>query len=482
MVAIAPSVSSRPSSATSDDKLTSRALVVCLLAAPAGLTFGLDIGVLSGALTFIGKHFQVSTRTQEWIVSSMMAGAAAGALLAAPMSLSLGRKRSLIIAAVMFIAGSLVCALAPSVAVLIIGRVLLGLAIGVAAFVAPLYLSEVASERVRGAMISLYQLMITLGIFLAFVSDSLLTYSGNWRLMLGIIVVPGAVFLAGMFFVPDSPRWLMLRGRPAEARTVLAELGHDKNHIDDAVAEIEEQLQVEQQGLQMFRGNANFRRSVWLGVGLQVMQQFTGINVLMYYAPKVFAGAGFGLHAASWATATIGLVNVLSTFIAIAFVDRWGRKPILITSFVVMAVGMAVVGTLLGIGVHSEAMRLVVAAMLLVFIVGFAMGAGPLVWILCAEIQPLKGRDFGIACSTFTNWAANWLVGNTFLTLLATLGQGGTFWLFAALNAAFIPIVLLFVPETKGVSLESLERRLLGGDKLRLIGRRAGQPQAHAAE
>ncbi len=481
MVAIAPAIGSRRPAA-GPAKLTSRALVVCVLAALAGLMFGLDIGVISGALTFIGKQFHVASRTQEWIVSSMMAGAAAGALVAAPMSLRLGRKWSLIVAAVMFVAGSLVCAFAPSVLVLIVGRVVLGLAIGIAAFVAPLYLSEVASERVRGAMISLYQLMITIGIFLAFISDSLLSYSGNWRLMLGIIVVPGVVFLVGMFFVPDSPRWLMLRGRPDEARTVMAELGHPDARIEEEVAEIEAQLKVEQQGARMFRGNANFRRSVWLGVGLQVMQQFTGINVLMYYAPKVFQGAGFGLHAASWATATIGLINVLSTFIAIAFVDRWGRKPILTASFTVMAVSMAIVGTLLGLGVHSETMRLVVAAMLLVFIIGFAMGAGPLVWILCAEIQPLKGRDFGIACSTFTNWAANWVVGNTFLTLLATIGQGGTFWLFAVLNAVFIPVVLLFVPETKGTSLESLERRLLEGQKLRLIGRQPGGRQVQPAE
>ena len=191
----------------------------------------------------------------------------------------------------------------------------------------------------------------------------------------------------------------------------------------------------------------------------------------MYYAPEIFKGAGFGLHAASWATAVVGLTNVLATFIAIAFVDRWGRKPILTASFLIMAVSMGVVGALMAGGALSGETRYVVVAMLLVFIVGFAMGAGPLVWILCAEIQPLKGRDFGIACSTFTNWAANWLVGNTFLTLLATLGQGGTFWLFAALNAAFVPFVLLYVPETRGVSLESIERKLLGGERLRRIGR-----------
>ena len=470
MVSAAPHIDSG-ALARAPRRLNSRALVVCLLAALAGLMFGLDIGVISGALDFIGKTFDVATRTKEWIVSAMMAGAAVGALLAAPMSLRLGRKLSLIIGAVLFVAGSLCCALAPSVFVLILGRVVLGLAIGVAAFVAPLYLSEVAAAASRGSMISLYQLMITIGIFLAFVSDSLLSYTGNWRLMLGIIAVPGTAFLLGMFFVPDTPRWLMLRGRPDAARRVLAELGYGKAQAEEEIAEIEAQLRLKQQGFAMFRANPNFRRSVFLGVGLQVVQQLTGINVLMYYAPEIFKGAGFGLHAASWATAVVGLTNVLATFIAIAFVDRWGRKPILTASFLIMAVSMGVVGALMAGGALSGETRFVVVAMLLVFIVGFAMGAGPLVWILCAEIQPLKGRDFGIACSTFTNWAANWLVGNTFLTLLATLGQGGTFWLFAALNAAFVPFVLLYVPETRGVSLESIERRLLGGERLRRIGR-----------
>ncbi len=472
MVSVASSSSALGSRADAGTaRMNGRALLVCILAALAGLMFGLDIGVISGALGFIGKHFHVGTGMQEAIVSAMMAGAAAGAVLAAPMSFRLGRRRSLIAAAVAFVAGSLVCALSPTVTVLILGRLVLGLAIGVATFVAPLYLSEVAAESVRGAMISLYQLMITIGIFVAFVSDSVLTYSGNWRLMLGVIVVPALLFLVGMFFVPDSPRWLMLRGRREEAEAVLDELGHGRAAAKRELDDIEAQLQVRQQGFQMFRQNPNFRRSVGLGVALQVLQQLTGINVIMYYAPKIFEGAGFGVQSASWATAIVGAVNVLSTFIAIAFVDRWGRRPILIASFTIMTVGMAVVGTLLWGGTPVGLSRDVVVGMLLVFIVGFAMGAGPLIWVLCAEIQPLKGRDFGIGCSTFTNWAANWLVGQTFLTLLAVLGQGATFWLYALLNALFVPFVLMFVPETKGVSLEALERRLLGGEKLRLLGR-----------
>ena len=451
--------------------LPPRTFVICALASLAGLMFGLDIGVISGALDFIGRAFNVSTRTQEWIVSVMMVGAAAGAAGAGMLSYGLGRKKSLLIGAVLFVAGTLLCAFAGSVATLMIGRVVLGLAIGIVAFTGPLYISEVAPSHWRGAMVSLYQLMVTIGIFAAFVSDSLLTPSGNWRLMLGVIAVPGLIFLVAVLFLPESPRWFLLRGRTEDARTVLNTLRGSRAEADREIADISGQLEVRQVGSTMFRRNPNFRRSVYLGIGLQVVQQLTGINVIMYYAPKIFTLAGFGAGASSWATAVVGLTNVFATLLAIGFADRWGRRPMLTVCFVTMAIGMAAVGILLGMGVHSDASRYLLVAMVLVFIVGFAAAPGPLIWTLCSEIQPLQGRDFGVSISTFTNWAANWLVGNTFLTLLATLGQANTFWLFAILNAGFILFILFLVPETKGVSLESIEHKLLAGEKLRHIGR-----------
>jgi SP family galactose:H+ symporter-like MFS transporter len=453
------------------DALPMKAFVTCGLASLAGLMFGLDIGVISGALDFIGKAFQVGSRTQEWIVSVMMAGAAAGAAFAGTLSYKLGRKKSLLIGAVLFIAGALLCAFAGSVTMLMIGRVVLGLAIGIVAFTGPLYISEVAPAHWRGAMVSLYQLMVTVGIFAAFVSDSLLTASGNWRLMLGIIAVPGAVFLLAVLFLPESPRWFLLRGRDEEARTVLNTLRGDRGEVDREIAGVREQLSVRQLGSAMFRQNPNFRRSVYLGIGLQVVQQLTGINVIMYYAPKIFGLAGFGAGASNWATAVVGLTNVFATLLAIGFADRWGRKPMLTVCFVTMAIGMAAVGILLSMGVHSDASRYLLVAMVLIFIIGFAAAPGPLIWTLCSEIQPLQGRDFGVAVSTFTNWAANWLVGNTFLTLLSVLGQSHTFWLFAILNAGFILFIVYLVPETKGVSLESIEHKLLAGEPLRRIGR-----------
>ncbi len=448
-----------------------KTILIAGLAALAGLMFGLDIGVISGALSFIGREFHVGDATQEFIVSSMMFGAALGAVLAGYLSSSFGRKKSLILSAALFVASSLLCAAAWSVTVLVVARVVLGVAIGLATFTAPLYISEIADGRRRGSMISTYQLMITIGILVAFISDALLSYSGAWRWMLGLVAVPGALFLAGVFLLPDSPRWLMMRGRHDEALQVLTDLRQDHGVARREVAEIEEQLKQKQHGWSLFTGNANFRRSVLLGVLLQVMQQFTGMNVVMYYAPRIFKLAGFGDSAQMWGTAIVGVVNVLATFIAIGLVDRWGRRPMLTMGFLVMALGMGVLGTLVYAGIDSETQRILAIAVLLCFITGFAFSAGPLIWVLCSEVQPLRGRDFGIACSTFTNWAANFIVGFSFLTLLNTIGNAQTFWLYGALNALFIVVTLALVPETKGVSLESIERKLMGGKRLREIGR-----------
>jgi MFS transporter, SP family, galactose:H+ symporter len=441
-----------------------------VLAALAGLMFGLDIGVISGATQFIQNDFGVSDRVIEWIVSAMMLGAALGALGAGWLSGHLGRKRSLILGAVLFVTGSLLCGFAWSPASLIAGRVVLGLAIGIASFTAPLYLAEVAPESIRGAMVSLYQLMITIGIFVAFLSDLAFSYSGNWRWMLGVIAIPGALFLMGVSVLPESPRWLLMRGRKQEGLEVLHRLRGDPAVVSREAGDIEEQLKTPQLGWHLFLENTNFRRSVGLGVLLQIVQQLTGINVVMYYAPRIFQHMGYDTAAQMWFTAVVGLTNVLATFIAIAYVDRWGRKPILYAGFAVMAVGLGVVGTVMHLGITTAGEQALAVAMLLMFIVGFAMSAGPLVWTLCSEIQPLKGRDFGIGASTLTNWTTNWVVGYTFLTLLNTFGSAQTFWLYAALNASFLLFTWALVPETKGVTLEQIERKLMSGARLRDIG------------
>jgi SP family galactose:H+ symporter-like MFS transporter len=457
--------------ATTDTRHARRhAAFVAILAALAGLMFGLDVGVISGAQQFIQREFAVDDRVLENIVSSMMVGAAVGAALAAWLSRHFGRKRSLIVSASLFVIGSLLSAAAWSPEALIGVRFILGLAIGIAAFTAPLYLAEIAPLDRRGAMISTYQLMITIGIFLAFLSDTGFSYIEGWRWMLGIIALPGALFLLGVLRLPESPRWLVLRQRDGDADAVLQKLRGDPEAVRREVADIKEQLRTPQQGWKLFLENRNFRRSVGLGIALQVVQQLTGINVVMYYAPRIFAGMGYATSMQMWFTAIVGLTNVLATFIAIGFVDRIGRKPILYAGFVVMTIGLGVVGWLMHAGMGSQGERLLAIAMLLVFVVGFAFSAGPLVWTLCSEIQPLKGRDFGIGVSTVTNWVFTAIVGGTFLTLLNSIGSANTFWLYAAFNAVFLLFTFALVPETRGVSLEQIERKLMDGEKLRDIG------------
>ncbi|MFC1643763.1 sugar porter family MFS transporter [Candidatus Omnitrophota bacterium] len=446
--------------------------VVAFTAALAGLLFGLDIGVISGALPFIAKQFKAGTGAQEFIVSSLLVGAVLGTLISGLISRKFGRKNALLVSAVVFALGSLFSAMSTSTMMLIAIRLFLGLAVGIASFTAPLYLSEMAPQRIRGALISMYQLMITIGILMAYISDTFLSYGAHWRAMFGVLTIPATFMFIGVLLLPKSPRWLVLAGRKKNAREVLSKLRH-ADEVEAELADIEKTLETKQSGFQLLRDSGAFRKALFLGIGLQAVQQFTGMNVIMYYAPKIFNIAGFTTTTqAMWGTVLVGLVNVLATFIAIAFVDRLGRKPILFIGFVVMGLSMGALGLMFHIGMQvSQAVQFAAIGALLVFIIGFAMSTGPIIWVICSEIYPLRGRDLGITTSTATNWLCNAIVGATFLTLLNVLGPANTFWLYGSLNLLFIAFLFLFVPETKGISLEKIERNLMSGKRLVRIGR-----------
>ena len=462
-------------------KLSPVVYFIGLTAALAGLLFGLDIGVISGAEGLIQKSFSITDKIIEIVVSSLLWGAVFGTLISGILSNHFGRRGAILVSAVIFVVGSIACAVAPNATTLILARFFLGIAIGVASFTAPLYLSEISPQRVRGSMISMYQLMITIGIVLAFLSNTWLgnyaviggVTGGHWRIMIGIIAVPAFLMFLGVLFLPESPRWLFLKGKKAMAVSVFEMMHLPTDEISREVVEIEESLRVKQNGFQMFMDNPNFRRAIGLGIGLQVIQQLTGINVIMYYAPRIFKIAGFSsTEHQLWGTVIVGVTNVLATFIAIAFVDRLGRKPIMYAGFAVMGAAMVTVGILFNMDLEkTPALGIWAIGALLFFIVGFAMSAGPIIWVICAEIFPLAGRDLGVTFSTATNWIVNAIVGGTFLTLLSTFGNGNTFLLYGGLNVLFVIFFLFFVPETKGVSLEKIESNLLSGKPLRRIGR-----------
>lgn len=449
-------------------------LFISVSAALAGLLFGLDIGVIAGALPFITDHFSLTSHQQEWVVSSMMLGAALGAVCNGWVSHRLGRKYSLMAGAALFIVGSLGSAFATSLDLLLLFRVLLGVAVGIASYTAPLYLSEMATEDVRGKMISLYQLMITFGIVLAFLSDTAFSYSGNWRAMLGVLAIPAVILFLMVIFLPNSPRWLAAKGLHVEAEEVLRMLRDTSEKARQELNEIRESLSMKQGGFTLFRRNKNVRRAVFLGMLLQGMQQFTGMNIIMYYAPQIFKMAGFAsTHQQMIATVVVGLTFMFATFIAVFTVDKAGRKPILKIGFSVMAFATLVLGYCLmkaGEGDVSSGLSWVSVGMTMLCIGGYAMSAAPVVWILCSEIQPLKCRDFGITCSTTTNWVANMIIGATFLSLLGSIGPAGTFWLYTGFNLLFIVITIYLVPETKNVTLEHIEKNLMAGKKLRDLG------------
>ena len=446
-------------------------IIIGFLGATAGLLFGLDTGVISGALRFIAMEFALSDAMQERVMGALMLGAAFGAVFAGWLSYCIGRKYSLLVAAVLFVVSSLLCAFTPNVEILIGARTLLGVAIGIASYAAPLYLSEVAPEKIRGSMISFYQLLITVGFFVAFVSDTLLSYYEAWRWMLGIVVIPAVFLFLGVLVLPRSPRWLASRGRSQEAEQMLEKIRMTSEEARAELQEIHKNLKIRQTGWTLFRENSNFRRSVGLGVLLQIMQQFTGINVVLYYAPRIIGMAGFSTVAEQmWGAVVVSLVNVLATFVAIGVVDRWGRRPTLLLGFSVMALSMGLLGVMLYLDTGAIWVNYFSVVMLLVFIAGFAMSAGPLIWVLCSEIQPLRGRDFGVTISTATNWLANMILAATFLSLLNVLGAASTFWLYAVLNALFIAVTWWLVPETKEISLERIEANLMQGKKLRDIG------------
>jgi SP family galactose:H+ symporter-like MFS transporter len=467
--------------ATSPHKSRGVVYFIGFTAALAGLLFGLDVGVISGANHFIQHDFKISDRMVEFIVSALLWGAVLGAAISGFFSNRFGRRKTILFSAVIFVIGSLACATAPVEHVLIVARFFLGIAVGMASFTAPLYLSEISPEAVRGGMISMYQLMITIGIVLAFASDTYLaSYAtiggvtgGHWRVMLGVISIPAAIMFVGVLFLPESPRWLCLKGLPTHAAEVFRRMHLDDAEIAAEIQAIEDSLKIKQNGWLMLVENPNFRRAIALGIGLQIIQQLTGINVLMYYAPRILQIAGFStVIEQMWGTVIVGITNVLATFIAIAFVDKLGRRPIMYAGFVTMGAAMITVGCLFNVGVeHDPSLGYPAVVALLIFIVGFAMSAGPIIWVLCSEIYPLAGRDVGVTFSTCTNWVANAIVGMTFLSLLKDLGSGNTFLLYGGLNALFIVFFLFFVPETKGVSLERIEANLLSGMPLRKIGR-----------
>ncbi|MEP9387381.1 sugar porter family MFS transporter [Mesorhizobium sp. KR9-304] len=447
------------------DALTGPLVIVLAVVVMAGLLFGYDQGVISGALAGIRQHFSLSALLTEVVTSWVTLGALGGSLAGGYLADRYGRRRAVLIAGLLFMLGALLQALAPGVLLLVLGRLAVGFGVGVAAVAAPLYGAELAPAAHRGRFVSAYQLAITIGIFLAYLVDSVLE-DASWRWMLGVSVVPGILLVAVGAIGVESPRWLVKAGRRDEARAVLARLAPDA----DAAARLEaiEHTLGEEAGGASWGDvfDRAWRKPLIIALGLAVFQQITGINAIIYYANQIFAAAGFATPqeqttATTWA---VGGVNVAATFIAIAFIDKLGRRPLLLAGLVGMGLALLVVGiAFLSIdgqppGTGPTAAGIVTLVALVVFIVSFAFSLGPVVWTVINEVFPGRVRGRAVAVATAVNWGAAFLVSQFFLTLIEAIGKPATFWLFAFFCLAGWIWVYRVVPETKGRSLEDIEK------------------------
>ncbi|MFD7919840.1 sugar porter family MFS transporter [Streptomyces sp. NPDC059740] len=450
---------------------------VAMVAALGGLLFGYDTGVISGALLAIEKDFHLTSLASGVVVSSILVGAMIGAAGAGTLADRYGRRPVLVGAAGVFTVGALLAALAPTAVLLTTARVVLGLGIGVASNVVPVFLAEVAPPRYRGRLVSLNQLMITLGIVLAYAANyGLENVAHSWRWMFGLAALPAVLFGTGMLALPESPRWLALNGHSDRARAVFSRLrGADgPEAVERALAEAaagvrETQARDSRRGRLRALTDRSVRPALVAGIGIQILGQASGVNTVIYYAPKIFESSGLGSSSSVLATVGVGLVNLLMTPVGMAAVDRFGRKRLLAAGALVMTVALAGLATTLAAGGSSVAWLAVLFVVL--YIAAVATTLNVVVFVIPSELYPLRVRGTAMSATMFSNWTMNFLVSLTFLSLLDALGGAGTFTVYAVVCAALTVFALRKVPETKGRSLEQIEQ-----DLTRQAGVTAGEP------
>jgi SP family galactose:H+ symporter-like MFS transporter len=442
------------------NKSANRALVYLAAASAAlgGLLFGYDTGVISGAELFFRNEFSLSTIALEIIVSGVLAGAAIGALIGGRLADLFGRRKLLIATAIIFALGAILCAVATSAVILVIGRIIVGFGIGLSSSGVPVYISEVAPANARGWQVSLFQLAITIGILLAYLVDYAFARIQGWRWMFGISIVPAAIFGISMFFLPESPRWLLQRGEREKALAMLARVrGTSEIHVE--LQEIEESLKkAPESGRFSDLFAPSIRPALIVGIGLAIFQQITGINTVIYYAPLIIQSAGISsASGAILATAGIGMVNVMVTILSMWLIDRKGRRPLLLVGIFGMAITLAILGFVFRMSNQSTGMAWLAVISLMAYVGSFAISLGPIFWLLISEIYPLKIRNSAEGIAATFNWGANLLITLTFLTLVEKVGPSGTFWLYGASAIAAGIFSYYYVPETKGRSLEEIE-------------------------
>ena len=437
------------------------------VAAIAGFLFGYDEGVIAVARPLLDKDFTMSAAVGGFMTAAVPLGALVAASIAGRITDRFGRRRVLMAAAALFAVGALIAAGITAIWMLVAARLVLGLAIGLAAVVAPLYISETAPFAIRGALVSTYQLAITVGILVSYLTGLVITGAGMWRHMFGLGAVPGVLFLIGLAFLPESPRWLILKGLPDGARASLLRLRGRGWNVDGELDEMVRTAQAEAGRKIGYRAllDPAIRPALVVGIGLFFLQQLSGINAVIYYAPEIFSHAGFdSASTQTLATVGIGTVNFLTTILAMFLIERAGRRSLLIVGFAGAATTMLIIA--LAVINPTLVPSWVVILVLLLYIASFAISLGPLPHVMMSEIFPLRVRGPGMSMASISNWGFNFVVVFAFPVMLAGPGLAFTFTIFAVVCLGGILFTLARVPETTGHSLEAIEIHLMSGQPL----------------
>ncbi len=432
----------------STKKIPSVLLFSVLVVSLGGLLFGFNTSVISGALLFITKQFSFSTFDQELIVSTLLVGALIGALIGGSMADKFGRKLTLFFTVLLFAIGAFFLVVADMLSSFLIGRFVLGLSIGIVSVCVPLYIAEISPPRIRGALVSCNQLAITIGILVAYLVDYGFSSDSQWRWMFAFAFIPTALLFLGLFFIKETPGWLLEQDKEKEAKKVAKEL-----HMDlGVILERKASEPVKKKGI----FHPSVRIPFIIGIGIAVFQQITGINVVIYYAPRIFQAAGLeSSQTAILATVGVGVVNVIMTIIALWIIDRVGRRPLLTVGLIGMFFSLLI----LGFSFYEEAKDLGMAAVIsmVAYVAFFAISLGPVAWLIISEVYPMSIRGKAMGIAVFANWLSNYVVSLTFLTLLEELTTAGTFLLYATICLVALWFVKKWVPETKNKTFEEIQ-------------------------
>lgn len=444
---------------TSKNYNTGPVYLITLVAALGGLLFGYDTAVISGAIGYLSEKFELSAAMMGWAASSAIVGCIFGAMFAGGLSDRFGRRKVLMLTAVLFGISAIGSAIPDNLTKFAIARFIGGLGVGAASMLSPLYITEIAPASIRGRLVSMYQLAIVIGILLIFFVNYLVQGIGDdswnvefgWRYMLGSEVIPAFLFLIAIYFVPESPRWLMKNGQEQKAKVVLEKINH-KARSNIILQEIKESLAHQKGTLrELFRGR--FKKAMIVGVLLAVFSQVQGINAIMYYAPEIFKKVGNSSDAAFMQTVIVGVINVLFTWVAIKWVDSQGRKKLLMLGGIVMGVSLLTVGA----SFYFDLGGTLLLVFTLTYVAGFAASYGPVTWVVISEIFPIKLRGLALSVATFSLWVSVYLVTQFFPILLEGVGPAFTFWIFWLSSVFAFLFVWRMVPETKGKTLEQIE-------------------------